>query len=346
MPGVPAQVLEAHEAAKEQQARANAETTPITPATPAVSEPAVRQEETAIQHPPGTVVDLYGNPLNVQPRQQQPTAPDAAEVQRQRVEEGRVKKLAQELAAAQKRAAELEMKLAAREEVMALLRDSRGEAEKKPGTNGDAADRFGVTQAEVEQFGQEDFGLIERVVQKAVGESDAKWQERLRTLEAQQQEARDAAEAQRWDGAIRQHHPQFWDIAATPEFMEFQQNVDPISGKPYAAILAEAQKANNPGPVIGVFNLYSQYRNQGMAQQPAQGQPRPYTVPPKIAGTGNRSAGVSEMIPMSQIRQFQKDYVEAPQGRGPYAGPEGMAKARALLVRINQAELEGRIIQD
>lgn len=133
--------------------------------------------------------------------------------------------------------------------------------------------------------------------------------------------------------------PDFQAINAMPEFQEWVNQIEPLTGILRNDIIQQAAKVDfNPYPVI---ELYRQFANtlprQTPAPTPAPADPRLRQVVPDSAGSGGTGAPAAPSFTATQVNKFYLDVT-----KGVYKGKED--EARRIEQSIDAAIRTGNIL--
>lgn len=201
-----------------------------------------------------------------------------------------------------------------------------------------------VDPKDVETFGEDLLGMVQRVVDAKLGHTQAQMDNRLVDLESQVQGTVQTvtgnAEALFLD-RLAAMVPDYEAVNVEQGLLDWLAIVDPIYGEPRQAALDRAVAALNPVAVAAIFNAYKAAK--GAAAAPAPGKPSPQSQLAKQASPRGSSstppaapAASKRIYRQSEVAQFYDDVT-----KGRYRGrQEEMKREEAA---INAALAEGRI---
>ncbi len=203
-----------------------------------------------------------------------------------------------------------------------------------------------VDPKDVETFGEDLLGMVQRVVDAKLGHTRAQVDSRIVDLESQVQGTAQAvagnAEAVFFD-RLAAMVPDYEAVNAEQGLLDWLTIVDPIYGEPRQAALDRAVNALNPVAVAAIFNTYKATKGGTNPPQPAPGKPTPQSQLEKQASPRGSSstppaapAASKRVYSQHEIAKFYDDVT-----KGRYRGrQEEMKREEAA---INAALAEGRI---
>ena len=186
-----------------------------------------------------------------------------------------------------------------------------------------------ISEEENRDFGKDTVDFITKIARHYADQAAASLGQRIAALEGRLNQtsqqvqyvarAEQATVAERYYAAVTSAVPDFEDVNKDPEFIEWLQNPEKASNKPYIELLTAAHEQGNAGPVIHIFNLFKQEKGLSPAPQPQptpSSQPTghidpaslaaPSTAAPTPPPSGNAPQG--KIWTMAEVDQLYADY--------------------------------------
>ncbi len=183
-----------------------------------------------------------------------------------------------------------------------------------------------LTEAEIEEYGPELVGLIQRVVGKAVGGQGQGDLSELKSELGQLREERQQDAAARFWSELEAQVPNFREVNADASFHAWLAGVDALSGQSRQQLLVGAQQAFDPYRVAAVFKAFG----------------KPASAKPTIPADQVQPRQTKAAVPESQQREWLRAEIGAFY-RDKAAGRYSAEQAAAIEADIFSAQAQGRI---